>query len=331
MKRYLLIGAGFSHNWGGWLASEAFEFLLGDPAVVADPKLRELLWRHQATGGFEAALDELQRETAAHSQHLALQLRSAVMRMFDTMNSAFKSTGLEFRRQPLGNEYPVQNFLLRFNAIFSLNQDLLLEQSYRGSRDGLVERGNVRTERDWQFPGMRLTTASEDTPVYPSAVGIWVPSGDHVISQGEQPIFKLHGSSNWRSAEGSDMMILGGGKAQSIERYPVLRWYSQIFAQYLAQSDVRLMVIGYGFRDEHINAALMQAIQQGLRVFVIDPLGADVASPTNPVPKNAIGYELTPLERSLQKALIGASRRRLSSTFSTDEVERQKIERFFLS
>jgi hypothetical protein len=26
---YMLTGAGFSRNWGGWLADEAFEYLLG--------------------------------------------------------------------------------------------------------------------------------------------------------------------------------------------------------------------------------------------------------------------------------------------------------------
>src|ERR1700692_4506037 len=174
MKCYLFIGAGFSRNWGGWLAFEAFEYLLGDPTVIANTTLRSLLWRHQATGGFEAALDELQRDPAPHSRKHELQMRSAVLRMFDAMNSAFKSKGLEFR-QPIGSGHPVRNFLFRFNAIFSLNQDLLLEHCYRGSKDGLGDRSDVRTERDWQFPGMRLTPTIDDEAVFPSAIGTWVP------------------------------------------------------------------------------------------------------------------------------------------------------------
>src|SRR5687768_17364406 len=55
---HLLLGAGFSRNWEGWLASEADEYLLGHPLV--DGAIRELLWRHRKTGGFEAALGELQ-------------------------------------------------------------------------------------------------------------------------------------------------------------------------------------------------------------------------------------------------------------------------------
>jgi hypothetical protein len=52
----LLTGAGFSRNWGGWLADEAFEYLLGHPLI--DDGLRTVLWRSKDTGGFESALED---------------------------------------------------------------------------------------------------------------------------------------------------------------------------------------------------------------------------------------------------------------------------------
>src|ERR1700761_5462139 len=61
----LLTGAGFSRNWGGWLASEAFEYLLGAPEIDTD--LRSLLWGNKETGGgFGDALALLEKE---HSDH----------------------------------------------------------------------------------------------------------------------------------------------------------------------------------------------------------------------------------------------------------------------
>jgi hypothetical protein len=329
VSAYLLIGAGFSRNWGGWLAPEAFEFLIGDPAVLNSERLRSLLWRHQATGGFEAALGDLQRASDGQSKLDELELRSAIRRMFDEMNSVFQFSGLEYR-QATGPEQPVRNFLVRFDAIFSLNQDLLLEYCYRGRKDGLVDLRDLDTERDWQCPGMRLADSRDQTQ-YPTAAAIWVPSGEPAIATGQQPVFKLHGSSNWRTAEGSEMMIVGGGKAEAIARYPVLRWYSEIFEERLNQANARLMVIGYGFHDEHINEILITATNRGLKIFVVDLLGAEVASAANPLPKGAVGHTPTPIELSLQKALIGASRRAFSSTFSTDEVERRKVLRFFAS
>ena len=58
MNYALLLGAGFSRNWGGWLADEAFEYLLGCRQI--NMPLRELLISHKRKGGFEAALAELQ-------------------------------------------------------------------------------------------------------------------------------------------------------------------------------------------------------------------------------------------------------------------------------
>ena len=55
MTPILLTGAGFSHNWGGWLASEAFEYLLGCTEI--DQGTRQLLWASRDEGGgFEDTL-----------------------------------------------------------------------------------------------------------------------------------------------------------------------------------------------------------------------------------------------------------------------------------
>jgi SIR2-like domain len=330
MKHYLLIGAGFSRNWGGLLASEAFEYLLGDPAVAApDSDLRTLLWKRQSEGGFEAALDDLQRDFSPAARGRLLQLEAAVRRMFDLMNAGFKRKALEFRSSELPGDRPVQQFLLRFDAIFSLNQDSFLELHYRGSRDGLVDRNDPRTERSWDLPGMQMAVVPVDQKAFPSATGIWIPTGEHQVPEGTQPIFKLHGSANWRSVEGGELMILGGGKARAIERYPVLAWYSHLFVSLLSRPDARLMLIGYGFRDEHINTALIQAMEAGLRIYIVDPAGPDVAGATNRVPKNAIGYKPTNLEETVQKSLIGYSRRPFSSTLGNDSVEHAKLMRFF--
>jgi hypothetical protein len=42
MYHLLLTGAGFSYNWGGFLANEAFEYLLA--ATEGDDDLRSTLW-----------------------------------------------------------------------------------------------------------------------------------------------------------------------------------------------------------------------------------------------------------------------------------------------
>jgi len=123
MTHVVLLVAGFSRNWGGWLAAEAFEYLLGCREISNDPELRQLLWKHQESGGFEDALDEIQTSYLRDPTNTRKQLaafQTAIVRMFDDMNHAFLSmTDWEFCRQ----DQPqwVQKFLTRFDAVFTLN------------------------------------------------------------------------------------------------------------------------------------------------------------------------------------------------------------------
>jgi hypothetical protein len=85
MSHILLLGAGFSRNWGGWLSAEAFEYLLGCPEISRNPHLRAVLWRNQPIGGFENALAEIQadfkRNPRENTVHLH-DIQNAVTRMF---------------------------------------------------------------------------------------------------------------------------------------------------------------------------------------------------------------------------------------------------------
>ena len=46
-KRILLTGAGWSRNWGGQLATEVWESLVGHAAIRGNPRLRDLLLRER--------------------------------------------------------------------------------------------------------------------------------------------------------------------------------------------------------------------------------------------------------------------------------------------
>ncbi len=55
MHHYLFTGAGFSRNWGGWHANEAFEYLVGAPEI--DDDLRIISWEAKLRGeGFEGGV-----------------------------------------------------------------------------------------------------------------------------------------------------------------------------------------------------------------------------------------------------------------------------------
>ncbi|WP_042264755.1 SIR2 family protein [Paraburkholderia heleia] len=325
MSCLLLLGAGFSRNWGGWLAAEAFEYLLGCPEIVANPVLMELLWRNQPTGGFENALDELQvsvRFKPERAPELQL-LDGAVRSMFNDMNAKF----LRYMNFDVQNR--VRTLLAGFEAIFTLNQDLLLEYQYFTASPELL---GQRRFHGISIPGMRpVPQPAQPMPDHRWAVPYMPDENQFQIAAGTQPYFKLHGSSNWQhDQQGGPMLIMGGNKVHAIDRVPVLTWYQQEFRAYLCRGDSRLMVIGYGFRDDHINAVIIDAVtNHNLKLFIVSPDGAEHAKKIAP-PVSPANAGPTPLEVAFKHGVIGASRRNLLETFGQFEtIEQAKFERFF--
>jgi hypothetical protein len=214
MTHVLLTGAGFSKNWGGLIASEFFSRLLGEP--LGD-YTRSLLFKHRTTGGFEAVMAILQAEhrhaQSAESKKRLDDMTSSVAGIFNGMNNQFlRLPSLEFQND---SRYLIRTFLERFDAIFSLNQDGLLEAQYFPNFVGGRWNG-------CELPGTRLLG------VPPHVQGtreerIALRTADLATLQihpRTQPYIKLHGSANWLIDERSGrLLILGGQKAASIAQH----------------------------------------------------------------------------------------------------------------
>lgn len=78
---------------------------------------------------------------------------------------------------------------------------------------------------------------------------------------------------NWqRKVGGRKVMVLGGDKLTQICSEPLLKWYYQTFKQVLCCQNRRLLVIGYGFGDPHINEVILKAVREhGLRLYIVSP------------------------------------------------------------
>lgn len=325
MNLLLLTGAGFSRNWGGWLADEAFEYLLGCPEV--DDDLRRVLWASKnAGGGFEDALAALQerqrRERSLESEKLLRGLRSAVISMFNNMNQSFGQVTFEPQQHI---EYLVRTFLVRFDAIFTLNQDLLKERHYL---DGNILLGSNGKWNGWQLPGTKPLPSSQVFDPWAERTASRTPDESAFrVEPLLQPYFKLHGSSNWETGtSGNSLLVVGGHKALDIDQHPLLSWYHKTFRDYLSRPDTRLVVIGYSFSDRHINDAITDAAAAGsLKLFIVDPRGVDVLDKQGP---QALIRARPELVDRLSAHIYGASRRPLISIFGGDVVEHTKLMRF---
>jgi hypothetical protein len=128
MTHLLLTGAGFSYNWGGPLAADVFNALLSDKDI--DDKTHDLLFSAHGAGGFERVLADLQTSGDTEDKKRHDALITAVVGLFNGMNQTFMQIqSFEFEGSP-EIPYSVHRFLTRFQAIFTLNQDALMELHY---------------------------------------------------------------------------------------------------------------------------------------------------------------------------------------------------------
>ncbi len=317
MARILLLGASFSRNWNGWLAGEIMGDLFG--RLADDTDLSTVLG---CAGNFEDALSEIQEQYKADpsdaNRARLERMQGALMATFRAMNEAFaRRPGLEFSNE---RRYSITDFLARFDAIFTLNQDLLLELHYN------IELHEPRRWNGHHFPGM------QPPPRWHNACGpflrdrldmAWCPAGDFRVEQNLQPIFKLHGSVNWQAGDRGELLVLGGDKARTISENRILSSYADQFRRYLEMRDTRLMVIGYGFRDQHIDELLHESWRRSeFRMFVVHPRGRVVLTKMT----NRGLLLPSPLARV---QLVGESMRPLSTTFNGDDLEHGRLLQFF--
>jgi hypothetical protein len=315
MAAVLLTGAGFSRNWGGRLAKEVNTAIA--MRVQNDPELARLLHRNP---NFEEALTELQTEVATSSRfglpERLQKLETAIVDVFSDMNRSMAQTSFSFLEE---TGWTIPEFLALFEAIFTLNQDLLLEKHYLIPPPvglSLVSRGKwdlcVIPGMD-EMPNPAVAAGRLYDPLLAERRPVASPQTT-VIGPRQQPYFKLHGSINWQANNGGRLLVMGGNKPTTMQSHQILMWYANKFTEALSRPNARLMVIGYGFGDGHINRLIHDAWEKGgrtLSMFIVHPDGREILRKVNPTYGKGI-YHPGPLEEIVG---IYDSTRPLRTTF----------------
>jgi len=283
-NKILLLGAGFSKNWDGWLAKEFYGDLLNRKQIEASFELTHLLRDHKTKGGFESVLEYLQRQCelsySAKSKEMLDQFQAAVLETLADMNKGFVNQGaFQFELPQKGGiierDATVSNFMAGFDAIFTVNQDLLLEMHYL---DVNVSAHSMNRFTKAYMPAMH--EMPDPGRILKDWLKVrWKPAAAEVgkpLAARMQPYVKLHGSAGWLDANNEPILVMGGNKAGMIATSGILQWYLQLFEEFLSRTATRLVVIGYGFGDQHINEAICAAGSGELKMSIIDPLGEDV-------------------------------------------------------
>jgi SIR2-like domain len=309
----LLTGAGFSKNWGGFVAREITNALMG--RLQNNPYVLQALNR----GNFEDVLSQVQSEylatRTAENQDRLHAMQEALSDVFSRMNAHFATRQFEFSNDIA---YSIQKFLVRFDAIFTLNQDLLIELHYNNQNVALWY--GTRWQ-GYELPGLRELPLED--PLAGRVRSKWLPQDRFAQTPNMQPYFKLHGSTAWSAADGSSLMVLGRNKVGLIRSHTILRWNYEKFEEYFAQPDTRLMVIGYGFADDHINATIVNAYEQGhLRLmYLVHPSGKGVL---DRYPAAAIRVPQPIMDIPCIECTVP-----LSAAFSTEHIAQSLLEGIF--
>jgi hypothetical protein len=191
-KKALLIGAGFSRNWGGRLAREMWEDIFSNRAVQARAATRGLMLRNPL---FEDALAEV-LDTKLYSDDDCAAINTAVQDVFERMD-------LEHSAQ-LGSGRPsidlggMKNLIARFRAqahdnvgyVFSLNQDVLFERLVSHWPD----------IQCW-LPGVRALPDATPLLGIPSLANSATSDLSNVRLDGAINYCKLHGSFRWHPTQ----------------------------------------------------------------------------------------------------------------------------------
>lgn len=152
--------------------------------------------------------------------------------------------------------------------LFTLNQDIFVER--------------YLYEINPAFPGMRITPSRflgrserslEDKDIAE------VPCGSEVedllkksFSTEKCFYIKLHGSYDWRDKENRNILVIGTRKKDTIDQEPLLKSYFDLFSHIISRPNSKLLIIGYGFKDKHINSVIADAVKyNNLSIYVITP------------------------------------------------------------
>ena len=274
-KLVLLTGAGFTKSFGGYLSSEMWAVILGQPEIQLNLRLRQLLLDNSS---FESlyetvslSLDYLPVEKAAFT--------AAVKRAYGQMHEVVCGHWQLKVNEACGviiSQFAPPSPTER-GFFFTLNQDLVVEQYYYRVRQHLKAiplRIPGLDNRDWFVSRRHVSVSHEDRIQLPGEAEVDKLKSQFWQSSVEPFVYlKLHGSLGWKATDGSDVMVIGQNKNGMIDKEPFLRWQREVFKRVLKEGNCRLVVIGYGFGDVHINEILADAIHHnGLRLYIVSPL-----------------------------------------------------------
>ena len=270
-----MTAAGYTRNFGGFLAEDMWEKIFNE--VKDSPALKSIL---SNDFDYESVYHKVHDGDYSGDEKKAINtaILKAYKKLDDIAQNYIPATNASKAEVLYGAKKIIDRLASeeRINFFFTLNQDLFVERLISGTNMPIttpnMPRFFIPNSIDSQLPindADFKTVPTQDELVTTKHATTLPPNEFHYI--------KLHGSFGWKSSDGSNKLVIGRNKERQIADEPLLLWYSDLFKQVLFQGERKLLIIGYGFRDDHINEPIAEAIERrGLKLYIISPTAPSV-------------------------------------------------------
>lgn len=302
-ENILLLGAGFTKNFGGLLANEMWAEIFNHEKIQAHPTLKKLMLNNfdyesvyfSVLEGFndkeglfgekgkcvkfnDEEKDSIKKATISAYKYIDEILREHVINHphpieLNYVNDLISEIGSqsviyeEFYKD--GVHYHSYTDTKKKSFIFTLNQDLFFERLYSNRTCAELSIPGINNNPVWFTTNYNESLEKFGYCELPNKNKL---DNQDILSKGNYFLIKLHGSCNWTSFDGSDIMVIGRGKEKQMREEPLLNLYFDIFKEVLLNGRHRLFIIGYGFGDKHINEIISKAvIENELKVYILSP------------------------------------------------------------
>jgi hypothetical protein len=271
-RRILLTGAGFTKNFGGFLAREMWSKIFNHHLVKDHQNLRKLVLNDY---DYESIYNRVLSGEFSIQEKEAIS--AAILKAYESLDDVVRKWTFG-----TGAPYPVNIYIVNafiekfagrdkeFGFFFTLNQDLFIERHFNAIRTGLGQPG-IRKLIDQYMINLRLPIEKINYISLPTEDRLQKDINSYLSSRTICYI-KLHGSYGWKSSDGKERLVIGRDKEKQIHDEPLLSWYAELFKEALELEERKLFVIGYSFRDKHINNIIINSIKnRGLELHLLIP------------------------------------------------------------
>ncbi len=273
----LLTGAGFSKDLGAPLANEIATQIFNMTNISQN--IRKLIQDNDCD--YEAAFDN------ATTHEDSKYLETAILNIFKNIDKTIFSKISDDNHLKLLKLFQSEN---KYNFILTLNQDLVIERYYilksaqNPNNKPHSDKETITKCFGLNFPFTNYCMADVIGSKWGGNYCIQYPKDYNFenfiqvikYQDDNKPILsqtnyiKLHGSANWCHSEGKEVLISGTKKTGKISSFNALQANFLLFEKLCEIQKLRIVIVGYGFKDNHVNKHILRAIDNGAQLAIID-------------------------------------------------------------